>query len=160
MPLNIDWQQILLHMFNFVLLTAALYFLLYKPVKDFMDKRRKEYEEIDAKAKETLASAERKKADYDSKLKEVSAEISERRATSVKEAEAIREDMIAKAQTEADKIIDDARKKAVTERDAMMKEARNEIVNIVSEAAGKIALGEDTSDYDTFIKSVTTDKED
>lgn len=39
LPLNIDWQQILLHAFNFVLLFAILYFLLYKPVKDFMEKR-------------------------------------------------------------------------------------------------------------------------
>ena len=38
-PLNIDWQQILLHLLNFVILFAILYFLLYDPVKKFMDKR-------------------------------------------------------------------------------------------------------------------------
>ena len=32
-PLNIDWQQILLHALNLVLLVAGLYLLLYKPVK-------------------------------------------------------------------------------------------------------------------------------
>ena len=32
-PLNVDWQQILLHWMNFVILTGGLYFLLYKPVK-------------------------------------------------------------------------------------------------------------------------------
>ena len=36
MPLNIDLQQICLHLFNFTLLLAILYFLLYQPVKDFM----------------------------------------------------------------------------------------------------------------------------
>ena len=46
MPLNIDLQQILLHLFNFVVLFAILYFLLYKPVKSFMDKRTASYEEI------------------------------------------------------------------------------------------------------------------
>ena len=30
-PLNIDWQQILLHLFNFTILFGALYILLYKP---------------------------------------------------------------------------------------------------------------------------------
>ena len=39
MPLNIDFQQIFLHLFNFVVLFAILYFLLYKPVKNFMDQR-------------------------------------------------------------------------------------------------------------------------
>ena len=42
MPLNIDLQQICLHLFNFTLLLAILYFLLYQPVKDFMAKRRSE----------------------------------------------------------------------------------------------------------------------
>ena len=32
-PLNIDWQQILLHLLNFAILAGGLYLLLYKPVK-------------------------------------------------------------------------------------------------------------------------------
>lgn len=36
-PLNIDWQQILLHLFNFSILVGGLYLLLFKPVKNFMD---------------------------------------------------------------------------------------------------------------------------
>ncbi len=49
-PLNLDWQQILLHLLNFVILFAILYFLLYKPVKNFIEKRRKAYEDIDNEA--------------------------------------------------------------------------------------------------------------
>ena len=37
-PLNIDWQQILLHLLNFVILAGGLYLLLYQPVKAFMEK--------------------------------------------------------------------------------------------------------------------------
>ena len=33
-PLNIDWQQILLHLFNFVILAGGLYFILYKPTQN------------------------------------------------------------------------------------------------------------------------------
>ena len=39
MPLNINFQQVFLHMLNFALLFGAMYFLLYKPVKKFMDSR-------------------------------------------------------------------------------------------------------------------------
>ncbi len=46
MPLNIDWQQILLHLLNFVILFAILYFLLYKPIKDFMQKRMDYYKSL------------------------------------------------------------------------------------------------------------------
>ena len=44
MPLNINLQQILLHALNFVILFGAMYFLLYKPVKSFMDSRKAHYE--------------------------------------------------------------------------------------------------------------------
>ena len=37
-PLNVDWQQILLHLFNFIILFGGLWLLLYKPVKNFMAK--------------------------------------------------------------------------------------------------------------------------
>ena len=40
-PLNINFQQILLHLLNFVILAGGLYFLLYGPVKKFMDGRQK-----------------------------------------------------------------------------------------------------------------------
>ena len=49
-PLNLDWQQILLHLFNFVILAGGLYFLLYKPVKKFMDNRTAYYQTLDANA--------------------------------------------------------------------------------------------------------------
>ena len=47
-PLNIDWQQILLHMFNLIILTGGLYFLLYQPVTAFMKKRQEYYAGLEA----------------------------------------------------------------------------------------------------------------
>ena len=58
LPLNVDWQQILLHLFNFTILFGALYILLYKPVRDFMENREKHYADIDSKANQALADAE------------------------------------------------------------------------------------------------------
>ena len=58
-PLNIDWQQILLHVLNFVILFGGLYFLLYKPVKNFMAKREAHYAEMAQKAQSELDSAEK-----------------------------------------------------------------------------------------------------
>ena len=43
MPLNIDFQQIFLHLFNFIILALGLYLLLYRPVVAFMDKRQAHY---------------------------------------------------------------------------------------------------------------------
>ena len=61
MPLNIDWQQILLHWMNLAILTGGLYVLLYKPVKEFIAKRimsesRRELKELTARAAKKLAA--------------------------------------------------------------------------------------------------------
>ena len=37
-PLNVDWQQILLHLFNFIILFGGLWLLLYKAVKKRLSK--------------------------------------------------------------------------------------------------------------------------
>ena len=50
LPLNINLQQIFLHMLNFVILTGGLYFILYNPVKKFMDQRTAHYAEMDKAA--------------------------------------------------------------------------------------------------------------
>jgi len=67
MPLNINLQQILLHALNFVILFGAMYFLLYKPVKSFMDSRKAHYEKMDEDAKAVLAEAEKTKAGYEAR---------------------------------------------------------------------------------------------
>ena len=68
MPLNIDWQQILLNWMNFVILAGGLYFLLYKPVKQFMAKREEYYQELDQQVQEKLSQAEELKTQYQVKL--------------------------------------------------------------------------------------------
>jgi F-type H+-transporting ATPase subunit b len=68
-PLNIDWQQILLHLFNFTILFGALYILLYKPVKDFMAQREEHFAEMESKAGQALADAEKNKEEYEKKLR-------------------------------------------------------------------------------------------
>ena len=67
-PLNIDWQQILLHLFNFSILVGGLYLLLFKPVKNFMDKRAKHYADMESAAvereKKTAAPQRRDNSGY------------------------------------------------------------------------------------------------
>lgn len=67
-PLNIDWQQILLHMFNLIILTGGLYFLLYQPVTAFMKKRQEYYAGLEADAQAKLQEAEQKVREADETL--------------------------------------------------------------------------------------------
>ena len=56
-PLNIDWQQIILHLLNFAILAGGLYFLLYRPVRKFMDQREEHYRQMENEAQQRLDQA-------------------------------------------------------------------------------------------------------
>lgn len=157
-PLNIDWQQILLHMFNFVILFGALYFLLYSPVKNFMDKRKAFYEDMDKKAKAELEEASKVRLQCEERLEGLAAELENRKKEFDYEVNAEREKVLASAHAEADFILANAHKKAESEHDTMLENARKEITDIVSETAAKLAIGSDVSNtYDAFLNSAKKD---
>lgn len=152
MPLNIDWQQILLHLFNFIILFAILYFLLYKPVKQFMDKRTEYYKKLDDEANANLAESEKVKAEYTQRLSNAEAEIAESRKTAHKELAVSLDTRKKQAEEEASKIIADARIVAEREREKILREAQGEIADMVTTATEKIISGSDTTDaYDQFL---------
>ena len=155
MPLNIDWQQILLHLFNFIVLFAILYFLLYKPVKQFMDKRTEYYKKLDEEAKQNLADAEKAKEEYARRLSAVDSEIAEIKEKERRELEEAKATRLKRAQEEADKIVRDAREDIEQERARMIKEAQTEISDCSVSATEKIVLQSSTSEsYEQFLAAV------
>ena len=155
LPLNIDWQQILLHLFNFVLLFAILYFLLYKPVKDFMEKRTEYYKKLDDDAKANLEIAEKTKNDYAEKLANADVEISEKKETARREIEEESEVRIRQAEKKAEQILSEARQKSDIEHAKMIKEAQSEISDMIISATERIALQASTSEsFEQFLTVV------
>lgn len=155
MPLNIDWQQILLHLFNFVILFGMLYFLLYAPVKKFMDKRTEYYKNMDDEAKNKLLKADELKNEYVEKLRTVEEEIAEKRQAASKAiSEKNAQDMLL-AKQEAEKIVADAHEKAKQDTKKMLENAQNEIADMAAAVAEKIVTNASTSDaFDDFLGSV------
>lgn len=160
LPLNIDWQQILLHLFNFVLLFAILYILLYKPVKDFMDKRIQYYKKMDEDAKENLENSEKTKEEYHNKLANAEAEIFAKNQKARKELEEDNARKIKQAEKEAEKIINDAHQRIEKERTNMLKEVQEEISDMVVTATEKIALQASASEcFEQFLTAVEKGEE-
>lgn len=154
-PLNIDWQQILLHLLNFVVLFAILYFLLYDPVKKFMDKRCEYYKNMDDEAKKNLQQAEKIKNEYAEKLHYADSEIEKKRQAANKSLSEKTEQSVMLAKKEAEQIVSDAYKKAESERKKLLESAQNEIADMVADAAEKIVVHASTSDaFDSFLNSV------
>lgn len=159
-PLNIDWQQILLHLMNFVILFAILYFLLYKPVRNFMDKRKATYTEMDDQANQAKAEAEELKAQYEEKLANFDAEILEKKQEATLAAEQQAKGIRQKAKEDAQDIISRAKQQAKAEHDRILDETGNELKELAKDAAEK-AIFQSTSDaYDSFLNMVEEKEDD
>ena len=99
-PLNIDWQQILLHLMNFAILAGGLYLLLYKPVKQFMAKREAYYQGLADQAADKLREAEALKADCQAKLDASDEEIRQKKAKAQHDAQVAAEQQLDDAKAE------------------------------------------------------------
>lgn len=151
MPLNINFQQVFLHMFNFVLLFGAMYFLLYQPVKKFMDERAARYAKMDEEAKAALAEARQSKAGYEKKLAGVNTEIEAKKAEARAALDAELVAARAQAQKSADELVEKSRKAAQSERDKLLREAEGEISGLVAAAAEKLVLQSTSEAYEQFL---------
>ena len=150
-PLNIDWQQILLHFFNFSILTGGLYLLLFKPVKDFMEKRKQTYEQMDAQARRTRDEAQQLKAQAEESLAQLDKELAEKRSAAEKEAALYAQQQQLAARQQADKLLADARLQAEQEGKRILAQANRDAVSLVENAMDKLAAQQTGPAYDTFL---------
>ena len=144
-PLNIDWQQILLHLFNFVILAGGLYFLLYKPVKSFMDQRTAYYQGLDKAAADKMERAKEHEQEYRKRLEGADAEIDRKREQAAKDAEKMAETILDEANKQREQIIAQAQKEAGREKEKMLQDAKEEIVELAMAATVKMLHGEAVS---------------
>lgn len=138
LPLNINFQQILLHMFNLCLLFGGLYLLLYKPVKKFMDDRAAKYKYADDAANEKLLKAQEAEALAQQKLKDCEIKIEQDIAKSRADAEAEAESIIKDANNTKKQILAAAEEAALREKNRMINDAREEIAELAVKAAEKV----------------------
>ena len=150
-PLNIDWQQILLHFFNFSILTGGLYLLLFKPVKDFMDKRKQTYEQMDAQARQARDEAQQLKTQAEESLAQLDKELAEKRSAAEKQAALYAQQQQQAARQQADKLLSDARAQAEQEVKLILAQANRDAVSLVESAMDKLADRQTGQAYDTFL---------
>ena len=157
-PLNIDWQQILLHLLNFAILAGGLYLLLFKPVKAFMEKRESYYQNMDSEAKQKLQDAEALKDSYTRQLDSAAQEIAQKKADAQKAIEASRSEQLKAAKDEADRILQAARANTEREHDKMLRDAQKEMADLAVTAAEKPLLKGEGSPYEQFLNAANAGK--
>lgn len=137
-PLNIDFQQILLHFFNFAILAFGLYILLYKPVKSFMDERASAIQKINDEARENREKAAKYEAETKARLEEAKEKASQESSRILNEARHEADLRIDKAKEEAEKIVSDAKASAQKEKNEIIHEADEEIAHLAAFTADKL----------------------
>ena len=151
MPLNIDFQQIFLHLLNFTILFAAMYFLLYQPVKAFMDKRAAYYADLDKQAQDKLAEAENILQDYQRRLASADEEIQAKSAQAQQLAMESAEQQLNKARTEAAHVLAKTSAEANAEKERIIRDARTAVEEMVAASAEKLILANTSAAYDQFL---------
>ena len=151
LPLNIDWQQILLHLFNFTILAGGLYLLLYRPVKQFIQKREDYYRSLHEEAQKEREQAQKLKAEYKEKLAQQEAAFAQKQSQAQKDLDQMRSQQIAQAQQQAEAILEKARQNAQRERADIVTKATKELMDAAVIATEKIVLRKEGDPYDQFL---------
>ena len=159
MPLNIDWQQILLHLLNFTILAGGLYFLLYKPVKNFMAKREQHYRELHEKAEKDRAEATALRKSAREKYDAAEDEISRLRTKASDELEAEKQRLLSEARAEARRILETAGKTAEMRSQKALADSNEEIRAMAMEAVEKILI-KDGNALDRFLDAAESETAD
>lgn len=160
MPLNIDFQQILLHLLNFAILAAGLYFLLYKPVKQFMAKRMSVYGEREAAASKNETEAEALRKKYEQMILDADEEIQRQKAQASEELEAEKRLQLDQARAEARKIISTASKTAEIRSQKVLQDAHEEVRAMAVEMVEKLVLKSGGDALDAFLDAAERTQDD
>ena len=156
MPLNIDWQQILLHLLNFAILAGGLYFLLYKPVKEFMAKREQHYKDLDEQARRDRDEAAALRKTAQERFDAAEADIAAMRTHASDEIEAEKQRQIGEARAEARRILETAGKTADLRTKKALADANEELRSMAIEAVQKLIIN-DGSALDKFLDAAESE---
>lgn len=152
-PLNINWQQILLHLFNFAILGGGLYFLLYKPVKGFMEKRTAHFQEMEDAAQKKVQEADELKAKYSACLQNADKEITENRVIAQQSIDMNTKKQLAAAEQQSAEIIAEAKATADRIHDKAVQDVQKELQELAVDATKKLILKSDTDLFDQFLNA-------
>lgn len=153
-------KDILFQLLNTAILCAVLSYLLYKPVKNFMAARRKRIEgQIDS-AEKKLDDANKMKALYEEKLKDIDKE-KEQILNEARNRGVLREqEIISEAKKEAETIKNRAMVDIQREQEKAKDEIKKQIIEVSSIMAGKfIAEAIDQKRQEKMVDEVISDLE-
>jgi len=126
----------------FLIFAGVFWRFAQKPLLDILDQRQADiqatYDQLDAD-RDAMVKTRR---EYEQRLAGIEAQAREQIQAAVKEAQALREQMLADAQRQAESILERSRVESEREREKAFTEMRTQIISLSVAAAGKV-IGEE-----------------
>lgn len=123
---------------NIFILFFALSYLLFNPVRDVLEKRRKKIADELEQAASDKTTAAALKEEYEAKLKDVNKEAENILETARRKAKAREEEMLEEAKAEAARIIERANREVELEKKKAIDDIKQDVVNIAALMAEKV----------------------
>jgi len=144
---HIDWKIIIAQAINFAVVLFVVYFLLVKPLKKMMQNRTKTIEDGISDAKLNKETLEKTKKEYDEVIAKAKSEAYELFQEGKKEAEEKKNKILEEASKEVENMIASGKKVLEGEKSRMIEEAKAEIVSLVVKATEKLLESSDNKSY-------------
>ena len=137
-PLALNIPLIVTEAIGFLLLLWFLNRFVFKPIFAILDERQRlitqTYDDLDADRERM----EQTRRDYEQRLAGIETEAREKIQAAVKEAQNLRDSLVADAQVQAATIIEQGRNESERDRQKAFLEMRSQIVTLAVSAAGKV----------------------
>jgi F-type H+-transporting ATPase subunit b len=136
--LGLNWQGLLWHTVNFIVLLVLLRLVLYKPVVGMLDARAQRVRESMDQADQARRAAEQAESDRQALLAETRREAEGIRARAEEQSKRIIGEAAGRAQEEANRILAQAAARAEQERLQVMAEVRAQLADMIVTAVDRV----------------------
>lgn len=136
--LGFQYDKFLWAIANFLVLLFILKKILYQPMLQMLDDRKKGIEDAINNAETAKIEAEKLRKDYETRLAEARQEAQDIVAKATKLGEEMKQEIVTSAQNEANKAIQRAQEEIARERDQAVAALRDEVATLAVLAAGKV----------------------
>lgn len=137
---------------NVFILFFALSYLLFHPVRDVLEKRKRKIAGELKTAAEDMEAAKAMKAEYQERLTQVNKEAEQILESARKRAKKREAEILTEAKEEANRIIERGSREVELERKKALDDMKEQIISIASVMAGRVvAASIDTTVSDTLI---------
>ncbi len=123
---------------NLLILYLVLKKILFKPVKNMIDSRQKEVDDMYSDAEKSRASADEMKAEYEKRLEAASEESEEIVKRAIRNAQLRGEEIIKSADEKAARSLERAKEEAELEKKRILNEVKDEVADYAVSIASKI----------------------